>query len=94
MNEREEQQERANVAQKVLLARRAIEAGHIKMQPEHAQFVEELMAAPIGPLGLVDTRNVKRDIGFRANYRHGDPFHRTTQALAARDARLCPKSTG
>lgn len=61
MNDSEEQQERANVAQKVLLARRAIEAGRIKVQPEHAKLVDELMAAPVGPLGLIDTSGLSKE---------------------------------
>jgi hypothetical protein len=57
----EEQEDHANVAQKIVFARRAIEAGIIKTLPEHAQFVEELRRAPIGPLGLIDTSRMSQE---------------------------------
>jgi hypothetical protein len=61
MNDRDESQERANSAQKVHLARRAIEAGSIKVLPEHARLVDELMGPPVGPIGLIDTSVLSKE---------------------------------
>ncbi len=61
MSEREEQQRNADTAQKILIARRAIEEGRIRVLPEHAKLAAEIMDAPIGPLGLVDARRISSD---------------------------------
>jgi hypothetical protein len=61
VNEYEEQVNRATIAQSIVLARRAIEAGTIKVLPEHAPFAKELIAAAIGPLGLIDTNTMSQE---------------------------------
>src|SRR5687768_9356835 len=65
MNDRDEGQERANLAQKVTLARRAISEGRFKVRPEDVNHVKELMAAHVGPLGLVDPSGLSNEaLGF------------------------------
>lgn len=45
----------ANTAQRLLAARTALREGQLKVAPEYRELAEELMAAPLTMVGLVDT---------------------------------------
>jgi len=97
MANNEQQREHADRAQKIIFGRRALETGRIKIPPDQEQFARELLAAPIGPLGLVDVRNLSQEtirfastLGLAARaMQHFEPEEeRKPQMLSAQEIQL------